>query len=276
MIQLYLLNQINAAVRSLVDCTSPEIHYDGVYARGSGLASPYVSHRRVDYGYSSVKDDVLIARSSRYGLLVSDCSLKILGERYNMAYLWGECVPPECPLVSRWMGGQVPRSLVEPLLALVQKVGLGALFEDERLLHVYVVTPVVAGWHYRQPVYEWAEPDEAKPAINIYKVEGEPVHRQGSLLVVREQAPWGSPELLCHRWFYNHTTVDDLAEPWKVEPSERAEMAAVAMAVGYKGLTMAATRLRGPCYVMAVDHVPIALDEGEYILLHPFPNKGVD
>lgn len=285
------LKYIHRAVQSLSACTAPQFVFNGVLAKASGLCSPYLSHQRVEFVESYLWEDVLLARNQKHGLLLSRYDLAYLENEFGehgLLSMWRHNVPQSCH-VSTWAGGRVPASLAQPLLERVRDVGLGMPLKDYKTLYAYAVRPVLAGWHYRQPVFRltsqpvYTETGAEKPLLEIVELKGQPVATQGHLQVYNRPSDAsfstvypGLDELVDGEWFYNHRL--DHADPDITIPLESGEARRVVWpdALRMNGSLAAAVLCKGPCTLRSPEHQPLKLGEGEYLLVHPFPEAGVD
>ncbi len=278
--KMHVLKYINGAVQSLSACSDPEIHHDSTVVYGEKMNSPYVSHRAVSYDSSPVSEGVLVARSRRYGLLISPTPLKKLAEKYgaeSMREAWKCCVPSSFWHVCRWEGGMVPRSLLEPVLGRASEMGLrlGEAFNNP-IMRAYAVMPVLSGWHYRRPVYELAQPYTAPPVSRFYEIHGEQRAVQGHLIVLAgmDDLPSSMPAIGPGQWLFNHLVASSSTST-DVEDEKREP--AQPVAVIYNGRAVAAVRAYPPVRLQSPDHEEVIVDgAARYVLLHPFPEDGVD
>jgi hypothetical protein len=267
-LKLRVLRRITRAVQSITACSDPEVWVGKVLASGEGFNSPYADHKWISYSYAwkHLPEGVMFAQSYRYALLIGPSSSP-------------EEVLPSFPmegLVMKWEGGKVPVEIVEPILRLARSMGLHPkIVSENSLIHVWVLSPVLAGWHYRVPVYERADEEN-----KVARVEGEEAYRQGSLILVPspEGDPfipsWGVPygkELRTQdlEWFFNHYA---LRPESYLGVEETLAPLRVARPVGvlYKGALFACVMLEGPATLWALDHEPLVVPEGTFYALHPF------
>ena len=266
-LRLRVVCQIESAVQSITTCTAPTVQVGGVTAWADRMCSPYVSRRTVEYAEADFQlpSGAVYAASPSYALL-----LGVAGEP--------EKVVPPFPvggLVTVWEGGLVPAALVQPVLGLARELGLRPQDPRRELIHVWVLSPVLAGWHYGRPVF-WAAGEGNAPAA----LEGEPAHQQGALLVgwcggdVPQAQVWpcwaGQPSA----WFFNHATAYEGRE--RAMNTVPAESMAHPVAVMYQCVPHAAVRLYGPALIVARDHEDLTVPEGDFLGLHPFPTREGD
>lgn len=286
---MHILKYIRRAVQSLSACTSLEMVWNGVLAKATRLCSPYVSHRYVEFDHAFTWPDVLLARNTRFGLLLSGVPLSTLEERYGpvgMTQLWALNVPWS-NYMSLWYGGRIPQTLVAPILAKAINL-FGETFKDARFLYAYAVKPVLAGWHYKQPVYILAQHPtntfgySGRPLLEEWSVKAEPIANQGSLEVynICDQVPLLAqyhevPHAATWQWLYKHRIGCPDSEGNNFETEENREPAPV-FAMRVNGDMLAVTVFDGPCLVQSPDHEPLKLGDGVHLLAHPFPDEGVD
>jgi hypothetical protein len=266
--QLRVVKRIESAVQSVSTCADPTVQVGSVVARAGGLCSPYISRRTVEYAAAEKPlpiGEVVYAASSRYTLLIG-------------APRPQEVVPPTPAggaIVTYWEGGVVPTSLVQPVIELAWKLRLAPHYPYGKTTHTWVLSPVLAGWHYGRPVF-WASTGENTPV----ELDGEPTYRQGSLLVgwstgdVPFSDTWANREGCPTAWFFNHATAYEGRERAMATPAEEAMVSPVA--VLYNGAPHAAVRLYGPALLVARDHEDLNVPEGNFLAIHPIPQRDVD
>jgi hypothetical protein len=267
-VEVRVLKRIAAAVRSVLDCTDPEIWYGEIIAKGSRMASPYVSRKTITYMYATdpLPEYSLFAQSWKHAILI------------------GPSVPPipafpKRGLVTQWEGGKVPFSVVEPVFRLALEMGLRP-WKPESLVYAWVLTPVLWGWHYGAPVFPAATADQNEPLA----ISGEPDVTQGSMIFVpitdenrvkhefflqewrrahgtnvRESDFW---------WFYNHfaMTPESTIAP---DASFVTKNFVNPVGVRYCGQRYACLAISGPVVIWAHDHEPVSLPAKEFYALHP-------
>lgn len=268
-VKFRVLKRIMSAVRSITGCTDPEVWSGKIMAVAQHLNSPYVSHKWITYLYAwkPLPEGVLFAQSSKYALLIGPSSPD-------------DVLPPfpKVELVTKWEGGRVPFPLVEPILRLAEQMGLRSdkIVTENPLVYTWVLSPVVAGWHYDHAIYV-----RAKDAFTneVAEVEGEEVSRQGSLIFVR--APEGLEDLSIWtvadgkdlkaqdlEWFFNHYAMRPGAY-LHVDEVLVSHRTCQPVKVRYNGASYACVGLTGPAIVWALDHEPVSIPEGEFFALHP-------
>jgi hypothetical protein len=267
-VEFRVLRRIMAAVESVTNSTEPEVWCGHLIARGSGMASPYVSHKSITYMFSMrpLPEYSLFAQTWRHAILI------------------GPDIPelpafPKRGLVTQWEGGKVPFSVVEPIFHLAREIGLRPWKPEGSLVYVWVLTPVLWGWHYAAPIYVAAKSDDENEPVEI---KGEPIATQGSMIFMPATyqlsgplplEPWvvakgeGLRESeLC--WFYNHYAVcpGSTLHPDAVLVTEKS---ADPVGVLYNGVRYACALIQGPAIIWARDHEPTTLPEGVFYALHP-------
>lgn len=266
------LEKIKSAVESVVTTTSPTVQVGEVVAHGDHFQSPYRGRHEIFYTASAspkkLPEGAVRAASSKYQIIV------------------GSDEPPtpeptSSHYVGEWVGGEVPRSLVEPIYELAREMGLCPKDPQGVLVPAWVLVPKLAGWHYHLPVF-WAAGKENSPAV----IDGEVIAQQGHLLIVK---PSDLPPVFerIREWnctgdvekFLNHVAsrkekyeepVDGMASPvavyWKEKPHPYWQDSDYHFAVP----------VSGPVHIYSPDHGSIHLDEGHYIALHRRPCKRID
>ncbi len=274
-LEFRVLRRIEPAVRSIMDCTDPEVWCREIVAQGKRFASPYISRKRIKYMFSwkPLPPGVLFAQSFRYTLLAGEVTDP---ETAVQAF-------PKTGLVTQWEGGRVPFYMVKPVYRLAREMGLRpwAPWDEDSLIYTWVLSPVLWGWHYGAPIFvAAADENKNEPA----RVLGEPILTQGSMLFVpatEENRPFGpffiEPWAVARgndlregdlSWFYNHYAIapGSTLHPDTVLVTQRSVHP---IGVRYNEVQYACVAITGPAIIWARDHEPVSLPEGEYFALHP-------
>jgi len=272
-LELRVLRRIESAVRSIMDCTDPEVWCREIVVKGERFASPYISRKRIKYMFSwkPLPPGVLFAQSFRYTLLAGEVADPDVVQPF-----------PKNGLVTRWEGGRVPFPVIEPVYRLARVMGLRpkAPWNEDSLVYAWVLSPVLWGWHYAAPVFPVADGGKNEPV----SISGDPALAQGSMLFVpapQENWPFGSffvePWAVARgdglgdgdlAWFYNHYAVDPNST---LHPDTILVAQKFVNPVGvlYDGREYACVPIRGPAIIWSRDHEPVRLPEGEFFALHP-------
>jgi len=252
--KLMYLRRIESAVKSITSCTAPRIQVGDVVVTGNHLCSPYVSHHTVEYDASENIGRAIYASSYRHAIMIGVDNP-------------GDVVPPYPinGMVSEWVGGLAPVSLIAPIIELSQRLGLDPV-EREGLVNVWVLSQVLAGWHYMQPVAYLAHGDNTP--IEIVGVQE---HRQGKLLVGWKNSTnlFRFPSWLAigKRRFFGHV----LLEPEQEDVSCTDDNAVYPVAVMYNGAPHCAMRLSGNHNIVSARHgVMKIIGDDEWLAIHTF------
>ncbi|WP_347246400.1 hypothetical protein [Thermogutta sp.] len=247
-------------VQSLATCTSLTLQVGEVEIRADGLCSPLRSHQRIEFrkAPSPLPSGLVLVLGTRYGLVIQ-----------------GRCFVPEDfepprrpvgPFQGQWIRTETPTFLLQPLLERISAFLGSAMPDFHPITPVQVLGPVLAGYHFRQPVFLLAGEDN-----RAFKIDDlTPMIRQGRLdlippVAILRQFTWSGGET-----FFNHI----LLPPGR-EASE-SPRAAAPVAVDYRDRIVCAVCCRGPARIVARDHEPVDIPEGEWVALHPFPTFGAD
>jgi hypothetical protein len=267
-VEFRVLKRIMSAVRSILDCSNPEVWAGKIMASAQRLNSPYVSRKWVTYSYAwkPLPEGVLFAQSYNYALLIGPSSPD-------------DVLPPfpKAELVSKWEGGRIPFPVVEPILRLARELGLRpeGIVAENSLIHTWVLSPLVAGWHYGAPIFVKAKDGFTN---EVAEIKGEEVLRQGSLIFVRvledlsisfwTVAQGKDLKAQDLEWFFNHYAMRPGAY-LHVDEVLVTQRTCRPVAVRYNGASYACVAITGPAIVWARDHEPVSLPDGDYFALHP-------
>ena len=267
-VEFRVLKRITSAVRSITDCTDPEVWAGKIMAVAQRFNSPYVSRKWITYLYAwkPLPEGALFAQSYKYALLIGPS----LPDEILAPFPKGE-------LVTKWEGGRVPFHLVEPVLRLAREMGISSdkIVAGNSLVYAWVLSPVVAGWHYGAPIYVKARDGFTNEVAEIGEDE---ILRQGSLIFVRASenfsvgfwavADGENIKAQDLEWFYNHYAIRPGAY-LHVDETLITHRTCQPVKVRYNGGSYACVAITGPAIIWARDHEPVSLPEGEYFALHP-------
>ncbi|MGC8960329.1 MAG: hypothetical protein ACP5OO_11205 [Chloroflexia bacterium] len=170
--------------------------------------------------------------------------------------------------MGQWIRLEVPESLLRPVVERVAPFFGRAMPELQLISDIWVLGPILAGYHFRRPVFQLA--GDGRVFHLDATVPG--LRRQGGLILV----PAPSASVVFPEWsggmaFFHHILL--LLPPDHVpEEPQPADPVAVEMS----GRIVCAVRCQGPARIVARDHEDLVLPEGEWVAVHPFPVSGAD
>jgi hypothetical protein len=249
------VQRLQSAVESITTCTAPSVQVGQLVARAGHLNSPCRSRHAVDFSPATQEIPYAVVRAwnSRHAVEIALTPIS-----YTPA------PRPVEGLVGEWVELSVPATFVRPVINLAQQLFFQLPFpvRDEKLVQAWVLTPRLAGYHFRQPVFYLADDD----GDGVFQVPEDTVLQQGHLRIVPRDGldiggVWHGSQAL-----FNHTLQKDefitpdcsLARP---------------VAVEYTGRIMCAVRFTGPARITSPDHDPLDVPEGSWLALHPFPGR---
>jgi hypothetical protein len=149
---LYQVSYLRRAIRSLTTCTAPSVQVGRIVADADRLNSPFRGRHEVTYRVlqNGPAEPLIAAWNGRY-------------------HLWiGEARPPQPPeplkgLVHDWVLLEVPRLLLQPLLDLAERLGLGRVDLPE-IFYVSLAMPRLAGFQEGKPVFQAADAEDVADA----------------------------------------------------------------------------------------------------------------
>jgi hypothetical protein len=246
--------------QSLTTCEDLVAQVEGIEVRMRGLQSPYRLYRSIEFG--------TINPPLPRGILL------ILGERYGLAIRGGAYfVPPDFEppkrafgeLVGQWIRLEIPDFFLRPVVDRVRPFLGQTMPELHPISGIWVLGPILAGYHFRRPVFQLAGENN-----QILKIDFPPEFRQGNLVLVRyipaQLFFWSRGES-----FFNHIQVlPGYEAPENPVPAHLS-------AVDYRGQIVAAAWCQSPTQIVARDHGPLTIPfGGVWVALHPFPDSGAD
>jgi len=242
---LYRVNYLRRALRSLTMCTAPSVQRGAVVADANCLCSPYGGRHTVTYRVVQSYSPTLAAWNAHYNLWVGGDEPPEPKPLDNLVHDWGEF--------------EIPRFVLQPLLNLAERLGLGHV-ELPDLVFIRLEMPRLAGFHYGNPVFFAAASDNTP-----LEVTGEPVYQQGHLMIFRYDDDLPLPLWFANEWFFNHARDERTSSSMYATPG----------AVLRDSVPHAAVRV-APGRVFSPDHDDLEIPEGQWLALHRFPERGAD